>query len=80
MSYLISDKEIQTPYSMIVAGKTDGSRTLFNFLGRKSEAVWPVPAEAPDVNALANAVLHAASQTCYTYGLKDSHMLNPCET
>lgn len=37
-------------------------------------------AEAPDVNALANAVLHAASQTCYTYGLKDSHMLNPCET
>lgn len=49
MSYLISDKEIQTPYSMIVAGKTDGSRTLFNFLGRKSEAVWPVPAEAPDV-------------------------------
>ena len=49
MDYLIPDKEIQTPYSVIVAGKTDGSRTLFNFPGRKSETVWPVPAEAPDV-------------------------------
>lgn len=49
MDYLIPDKEIQTPYSMIVAGKTDGSRTLFNFPGRKSEIAWSIPAESPDV-------------------------------
>lgn len=49
MDYLIPDREIQTPYSMIVAGETDGSRTLFNVPGQKHEVAWPIPQETPDV-------------------------------
>lgn len=47
--YLIPDRAIQTPYSIIIAGKENGSRTLFNFPGQRSAVDYPVPAERPEV-------------------------------
>ena len=49
MDYLIPDREMETPYSMIIAGKESGSRTLFNFPGCRGEVEYPVPAECPKV-------------------------------
>ena len=49
MDYLISDRGMETPYSMIIAGKENGSRTLFNFPGCRGEVEYSVPAEYPKV-------------------------------
>ncbi len=47
--YLIQDKEIGTPYSIIIAGKKNGSRTLFNFPGCRKDVDYPIPVESPKV-------------------------------
>lgn len=47
--FLIRDPGMETPYSLIIAGKENGSRTLFNFPGIRGEVNYPVPPEQPKV-------------------------------
>lgn len=47
--YLIPDRKNGTSYSIIIAGQTNGSRTLFNFPGRRGDVAYPVPPERPEV-------------------------------
>lgn len=47
--YLIPDRETKTSYSIIIAGREKGSRTLFNFPGHRRETKYELPRERPDV-------------------------------
>lgn len=49
MDFLIPDRGMETPYSIIIAGKGSGSRTLFNFPGIRGEVDYPIPPEHPKV-------------------------------
>lgn len=49
MDFLIPDRGMKTPYSIIIAGKENGSRTLFNFPGIRGEVDYPIPPEHPKV-------------------------------
>lgn len=47
--WLIPDRTIETPYSLIIAGKKNGKRTIFNFPGVKDQLEYELPSEHPDV-------------------------------
>ena len=49
LSFLIPDDEIETPHSYIFSNGANGSRTLFNFPGRKKETEYELPEAEVDV-------------------------------
>lgn len=49
LEYMIPDRNIETPHSYIFSNENNGSRTLFNFPGEKSDIAYQVPDVRPDV-------------------------------
>lgn len=48
-TYLIQKKEIMTPYSFIITRSDNGSRTIFNFPGKKLDITHKKPCEEIDI-------------------------------